>query len=273
MQPSGFRRRPTARSRIRRARNGPGYGDRPYGTTTGYDEPGREPDYRDDAYWQSTTRPSTTTTSSSTVERAMTNRRRDSTDSTRTSATTSRRRARSRRTLRRPVPRRRAPAQRRLGGGEWTGSHRAITASRRGVSVGVIAALVTVVVVVGAVILWRFFGDALSNRSAGRRPPGASRARSPSPCSPTRRSPTRSRTLAEQYNQSAAPVGDKCVKVGVKSADSDHVVDGFVGTWPAELGERPALWIPGSSVSEARLEAAAGRRRPSATAAPWSPHP
>ena len=50
-------------------------------------------------------------------------------------------------------------------GGEWTGSHRAVKAGRRGVSVGVIAALVTVVVVVGAVILWRFFGDALSNRS------------------------------------------------------------------------------------------------------------
>jgi hypothetical protein len=36
------------------------------------------------------------------------------------------------------------------------------------------------------------------------------------------------------------------------------VVNGFVGTWPGELGERPALWIPGSSVSEARLEAASG---------------
>src|SRR3954470_4483002 len=46
-------------------------------------------------------------------------------------------------------------------GGEWTGSHRAVTTKRRGVSIGVIAALITVVVVVGAFILWRFFGDAL----------------------------------------------------------------------------------------------------------------
>ncbi len=37
-------------------------------------------------------------------------------------------------------------------GGEWTGSHRAIQTKRRGVSVGVIAALVTVVVVVASAL-------------------------------------------------------------------------------------------------------------------------
>src|SRR5574338_103779 len=40
--------------------------------------------------------------------------------------------------------------------GEWTGSHRAVTPGPRKVSVGVIVALVSVVVVVAAVILWRF---------------------------------------------------------------------------------------------------------------------
>ncbi len=59
--------------------------------------------------------------------------------------------------------------QRAFDNGEWTGSHRAMTTGRRKVSPLVIAALVTVVVVVGAVILWRFFGDALSNRSPGLR--------------------------------------------------------------------------------------------------------
>jgi hypothetical protein len=46
----------------------------------------------------------------------------------------------------------------------------------------------------------------------------------------------------------------------VKSADSEQVVNGFVGPWPADLGERPALWIPGSSISEARLEASTGAK-------------
>ena len=142
-------------------------------------------------------------------------------------------------------------------GGEWTGSHRAVATGRRGVSIGVIAALVAVVVVVGGFILWRFFGDALSHRTdaaAARCVDGelaVAVVADPSVADQVRK-------LADTYNRSAAPVADRCVKVGVKPADSDQVVNGFIGKWPAELGERPALWIPASSVSEARLERAAG---------------
>ncbi|WP_319452404.1 MULTISPECIES: hypothetical protein [unclassified Mycobacterium] len=142
-------------------------------------------------------------------------------------------------------------------GGEWTGSHRAVTARRRGVSKSVIAALVTVVVVVGAVIVWRFFGDALSSRSEA----AAARCVSGDVAVAVVADPSIAehvRTLADEYNKTAEPVGDKCVKVAVTDADSGQVIDGFVGEWPAELGERPALWIPGSSVSPARLEAATG---------------
>jgi Bacterial extracellular solute-binding protein len=142
-------------------------------------------------------------------------------------------------------------------GGEWTGSHRAVATGRRSVSIGVIAALIAVVVVVGGFILWRFFGDALSHRTdaaAARCVDGeltVAVIADPSVADQVRK-------LAETYNRSAAPVADRCVKVGVKPADSDQVVNGFIGKWPAELGERPALWIPASSVSEARLESAAG---------------
>jgi hypothetical protein len=144
-------------------------------------------------------------------------------------------------------------------GGEWTGSHRAVATGRRGVSVGVIAALVAVVVIVGAFILWRFFGDALSHRSdalAARCVDGelaVAVVADPSIADHIQ-------TLADTYNKSAAPVADRCVKVGVKPADPDQVVNGMVGKWPAELGDQPALWIPASSVSEARLEAAAGAK-------------
>lgn len=142
-------------------------------------------------------------------------------------------------------------------GGEWTGSHRAVTAGRRGVSVGVIVALVSVVVLVGAVILWRFFGDALSSRSDV----AAARCVDGELAVAVVADPSISeqiRTLADNYNETASPVGDRCVKVGVTSAGSDQVVNGFTGTWPAELGERPALWVPASSVAEARLEVGAG---------------
>ncbi|HET9563122.1 MAG TPA: substrate-binding domain-containing protein, partial [Mycobacterium sp.] len=142
-------------------------------------------------------------------------------------------------------------------GGEWTGSHRAITTGRRGISVGVIGALVAVVVVVAAFILWRFFGDALSDRSSV----ASARCVDGQEAVPVVADPSISdqiATLGKKFNETANPVGDRCVAVDVKPAESDQVINGFIGNWPPELGERPALWIPGSSVSQARLEAASG---------------
>ncbi|GAA2566588.1 VWA domain-containing protein [Mycolicibacterium diernhoferi] len=143
--------------------------------------------------------------------------------------------------------------QRAFDNGEWTGSHRAVTTGRRKVSPLVIAALVTVVVVVGAVILWRFFGDALSNRSQA----SADRCVEGEMTVSVIADPAIAdhvTTLAEQYSKDADPVGDRCVKVAVQAADSAAVINGFTETWPGDLGERPAMWIPASSVSEARLE-------------------
>jgi hypothetical protein len=121
----------------------------------------------------------------------------------------------------------------------------------------VIAALVAVVVIVGAFILWRFFGDALSNRSTvasarcvdGQQ--GVAVIADPSIADEVGK-------LGKKFNETANPVGDACVAIDVKPAESDQVVNGFISDWPAELGDRPALWIPGSSVSQARLEAVAG---------------
>ena len=147
--------------------------------------------------------------------------------------------------------------QRTFEDGEWTGSHRAVTTGRRKVSPLVIGALITVVVVVGAVILWRFFGDALSNRSQA----SADRCVEGELTVAVLADPAiadQVSSFAEQYSSTADPVGDRCVKVAVKPADSDAVINGFAETWPGELGDRPALWIPASSISEARLETASG---------------
>jgi len=142
--------------------------------------------------------------------------------------------------------------------GDWRGGHRS-DGGRRGVSIGVIVALVAVVVVVGTVILWSFFGDVLSNRShrAAARCVGGKETVAvvvdPSLADQVEQ-------FAESYNPSAGPVGDHCMEVSVKPAGSDAVIAGFIGKWPAELGGQPALWIPGSSVSAARLTAAAGQK-------------
>ncbi len=160
---------------------------------------------------------------------------------------------------------RRDPAPPTPPSGPPTGGHRGLPGfsgghrnegGRRGVSIGVVAALISVVVVVGVVILWRFFGDALSNRSHNARCVGD---KQPVAVIADPSISDQVQHLAERFNANAAPVGDHCVAIGVKSAGSDAVVDGFIGNWPAELGQRPALWIPGSSVSAARLTAAAGK--------------
>ena len=142
--------------------------------------------------------------------------------------------------------------------GDWRGGHRS-EGGRRGVSIGVIVALVAVVVVVGTVILWSFFGDALSNRShkaAGRCVGGQETVAviaDPSIADSVQQ-------FAESYNSSAGPIGDHCMVVSVKPAGSDAVLNGFIGKWPAELGGQPALWIPGSSVSAARLAGATAQK-------------
>ena len=157
-----------------------------------------------------------------------------------------------------PPPRPPLLRRRHRGLGDWQGGHRN-EAGRRGVSIGVIVALVAVVVVVGTVILWRFFGDALSNRShqaAGRCVGGKETVSvlvDPSIANQVQQ-------FAEGYNQSAGPVGDHCMAVSVKPAASDAVLSGFIGKWPAELGGQPALWIPGSTISAARLAVAAGQK-------------
>jgi hypothetical protein len=140
----------------------------------------------------------------------------------------------------------------------FEGGHRSET-GRRGVSIGVIAALITVVVVVGAVILWRFFGDALSHRSTD----AAQKCLGGAVNVGVVADPSIAANVikfAESFNAVVTPVGDRCVKMVVTAADSDRVVDGFVSNWPGDLGERPALWIPASSVSGARLQAIAGKQ-------------
>ena len=89
-------------------------------------------------------------------------------------------------------------------------------AGRRGVSIGVIAALVTVVVVVGAVILWRFFGDALSSRSDA----AAARCVDGEVAVAVVADPSiadQVAALAEKYNETAAP-GRRPLRQGRRQA-------------------------------------------------------
>jgi hypothetical protein len=127
------------------------------------------------------------------------------------------------------------------------------------VSLGVIAALVTVVVLVGGIILWRFFGHNLSQRSSD----AANECLHGTATVAVVADPSIAgaiTTFAEAFDAEASPVGDKCVDVVVTQADSDSVLKGLAGGWSAGMGERPALWLPASSVQSARLQSAAGKQ-------------
>lgn len=140
-----------------------------------------------------------------------------------------------------------------------TGRRRRAEGGRRGVSVGVIAALVSVVLLVGGVILWRFFGNALSSRSAE----AAKQCLQGTATVAVVADPSIAenvKTFAEKFNEDATPIGDKCVKVAVSAGDSGTVLSGLSGNWPEGLGERPALWLPASSAPTARLQAVAGKQ-------------
>ena len=143
--------------------------------------------------------------------------------------------------------------------GDWRGRRRRADGGPRGVSIGVIAALVAVVVLVGGIILWRFFGHSLSQRSSD----AASKCLHGTATVAVVADPSIAATitsLSDSFDADASPVGDKCVDVVVTQADSDTVLKGLTGTWPGGLGERPALWLPASSVQSARLQAAAGKQ-------------
>jgi len=141
----------------------------------------------------------------------------------------------------------------------WQGRRRRVDGTRRGVSRGVIAALVGVVILVGGVVLWRFFGEAMSRRSQDAAQQCVEGTATVAVVADSAIADS-VRSIAETYNAEAKPVGDKCVNVVVKQSDSDAVVNGLAGTWPTDLGERPALWVPASSIPSARLQTLAGKQ-------------
>lgn len=144
-------------------------------------------------------------------------------------------------------------------GGGWQGRRRRSDATRRGVSNGVIAALIAVVVLIGGVILWRFFGDAMSRRSQEAAQKCMQGTATVAVIADSAIA-DHVRAFADTYNGEATPVGDKCINIVVTPSDSRAIIEGLAGTWPTELGERPALWIPASSIPSARLQALAGKQ-------------
>lgn len=141
----------------------------------------------------------------------------------------------------------------------WQGRRRRTDGGRRGISPGAIAAIATVVVLVAGIIVWQFFGDALSRRSSDAAQQCLAGTATVAVVADSSIAEI-VRDFAEQYTAEATPVGDTCIEVAVTEADSDPVVSGLGGSWPGDLGDIPALWVPASSIPVARLQATVGRQ-------------
>ncbi|MDO3095185.1 substrate-binding domain-containing protein [Mycobacteroides abscessus subsp. abscessus] len=138
--------------------------------------------------------------------------------------------------------------------GSWQRSHRS-GGSNWGVSKGLIGAVAAVLVVAVSIGLWWYFDRRTSDNQAE----AAATCVHGNNAIAVVADPSiadRIGELSERFNQKHEVIGDYCFTVSVRPADSANVIKGLTGQWPAELGEQPALWIPGSSISSARLKAA-----------------
>ncbi|ORA58591.1 solute-binding protein [Mycobacteroides franklinii] len=139
--------------------------------------------------------------------------------------------------------------------GSWQRSHRRSGGSNWGVSKGLIGVVAAVLVVAVSIGLWWYF----DRRTTDNQAEAAATCVHGNNAIAVVADPSiadRIGELSERFNKKHEVIGDFCFTVSVRPADTANVIKGLTGQWPAELGEQPALWIPGSSISSARLKAA-----------------
>ncbi|SIS19165.1 substrate-binding domain-containing protein [Williamsia sterculiae] len=133
------------------------------------------------------------------------------------------------------------------------GKHRSSGTARRGVSRGLLVAIVAVVVLVVAGVLWAQLGDRITdqgNADADRcvkGPQTVSVAVAPALADPLS-------SIATTYNATAPKARDHCITVEVRPTDPKVTLDALAGNWDqASMGSFPAAWIPPSSLWSAQL--------------------
>ncbi|MGH3726447.1 MAG: hypothetical protein ACRDUS_20260 [Mycobacterium sp.] len=139
--------------------------------------------------------------------------------------------------------------------GSWQSSHHRTGGSNWGVSKGLVGAIAAVLVVAVSIGLWWYFDRRTSDNQAE----AAATCVHGNNTIAVVADPSiadRIGEFSERFNKKHEVIGDYCFTVSVHPADAANVIKGLTGQWPAELGAQPALWIPGSSVSSARLKAA-----------------
>ncbi|MED5801911.1 substrate-binding domain-containing protein [Gordonia sp. Z-3] len=126
----------------------------------------------------------------------------------------------------------------------------------RGVSRGLVGALLTVVLVAAVVVVWFQLGDRI-DRQGEQAAGNCVEGRTTVPIIADPDVADALSTIAAEYSKTGPVVRDHCVVVEVRPGDAKVTLDGLAGAWdPAALGARPAAWVPQSSIWAADLVSA-----------------
>ncbi len=126
----------------------------------------------------------------------------------------------------------------------------------RGVSRGVVAALLSILLVAAVVVIWQDLGDQI-DRQAEEAAAQCVEGRESVPIVADPDIAPGLAAVARNFGETNPVVRDKCVSVDVRPGDAKITLDGLSGSWDTEsMGAYPAAWVPQSSVWSADLAAA-----------------
>lgn len=125
--------------------------------------------------------------------------------------------------------------------------------ARRGVSRGVVFALLAVVLVLGSVLAWSQIADRVAREGDEAAASCVEGAVTVTIAADPDVAPGLS-AIAEGYTQSHPVVRDHCVTIAVRPTDAKVTLSALTGSWDtASMGPYPAAWMPQSSVWAAEL--------------------
>ncbi|MFZ2241364.1 MAG: substrate-binding domain-containing protein [Gordonia amarae] len=127
---------------------------------------------------------------------------------------------------------------------------------RRGISRGLLLGIIAVMIVVAMVVAWQHFAGKSDDE-------GTNAARScvegelPVPIVADPDIVEALNTVAAAFTRTNPVIRDHCIRVQVRAGDSKVTLEGLTGTWDAaSMGDRPAAWIPQSTIWSAELTTA-----------------
>ena len=126
----------------------------------------------------------------------------------------------------------------------------------RGVSRGVVFAMLSILLIAAIVVTWRDLGDRINQQADDAAAQCVEGATSVPIIADPDIAPGLA-AIATSFANTKPVVRDHCITIAVRPGDAKITLDGLTGTWEADsMGAYPAAWVPQSSVWSADLASA-----------------